>query len=177
MLFLFVIMLLVGGVLALGFLLPDKVRIERETLIEAPADTVFGLISDFKKWESWSPWAALDPDAEYDFSGEGVGARMVWKSDKREVGNGAQEIIALQAPTKMVTALDFGEMGRARATFDIEPSGPNAVVKWSLDTNMREGVPLHKQPMATFMSFMMDKWVGKSYEDGLASLKDRAEGR
>ena len=164
-------------VIVLGFLLPDKVHVERDTVIDAPADVVFGLISDFGEWECWSPWARIDPDAEYIYSGEGVGQKMVWKSDHQEVGSGSQEITALSPPSRMVTKLDFGDMGRGEATFTITPEGQSSKVVWALDTNMREGVPALRQPMATYMGFFMDKFMDKPYTEGLANLKAEAEKR
>lgn len=167
--------ILILAVLVFGFLWPDKVHVEREAVIDAPPEKIFGLISDFGEWDKWSPWAKLDPNAKYEYSGEGVGQRMAWTSEMREVGSGSQEIIAMSAPRQLTTALDFGEMGRAKATFDIEPMGEASKVTWSLDTNMREGVPALKQPMATFFGFFMDKMIGKTYEEGLANLKGVAE--
>ncbi|MEM9704675.1 MAG: SRPBCC family protein [Pseudomonadota bacterium] len=163
----------VAGVL--GFTLPDRVHVERSVRISAPPETVFALISDFKAWDRWSPWAALDPNAEYSFSGDGVGQKMSWRSDTREVGDGSQEITVLEAPTKMVTALDFGDMGGGFATFDVAATETGSEVKWSMDTNMREGVPVPMKPVATFLGFFMDGMIGGTYENGLASLKREAE--
>jgi len=166
---------LILTLLVLGFLLPDKVHVERETVIDATPDKIFNLISNFREWEKWSPWADLDPNTQYEYSGDGVGQHMQWSSDSREVGSGSQKILELNAPSRMMTALDFGDMGKARATFTIEPMGEASKVVWSLDTNMRDGVPVMKQPMATFFGLFMDKMLGKSYEDGLAKLKATAE--
>jgi len=162
-------------IIVLGFLLPDKVHVERDTVIDAVPEKVFALISDFNEWEKWSPWAAMDPNAKYEMSGEGVGQRMAWTSDVREVGSGSQEIVEINPPRKLVTKLEFGEMGGAHATFDVEPMGESSKVTWSLDTKMRDGVPTFKQPMATFMGFFMDKFMDKPYTEGLAKLKQIAE--
>ncbi len=170
-----ILLVAILAIIVLGFLLPDKVHVERDTVIDAPPEKVFALISDFKEWDKWSPWAAMDPNAKYEMSGEGVGQRMAWTSDVREVGSGSQEITEINPPRKMVTALDFDEMGQAHATFDVEPMGEASKVTWSLDTKMREGVPIHKQPMATFMGFFMDKFMDKPYTEGLAKLKQVAE--
>ncbi|MEL7486474.1 MAG: SRPBCC family protein [Pseudomonadota bacterium] len=170
-----IILVLALAAIVLGYLWPDKVHVERDVIIDAPTEKVFGLISDFHAWEQWSPWAKMDPNAKYEITGSGVGHRMAWTSEERNVGSGAQEIIELKEPSRMVTALDFGEMGKAKATFKIEPAGQASKVTWALDTHMREGVPPLRQPMATFFGFFMEKWIGKSYEDGLADLKKVAE--
>ncbi|MEO1137538.1 MAG: SRPBCC family protein [Pseudomonadota bacterium] len=164
------------AIVALGFVLPDKAHIEREIVINAPQEEVFTLISDFGEWDRWSPWAKLDPDAEYSYSGSGVGQRMEWTSEHPEVGNGAQEITALAEPSRVVTALDFGDMGQAEASFTLEPAEGGATrVVWSFDSNMRKGVPVHMKPVSTYMGFFMDGFLGPAYEEGLANLKREAE--
>ncbi|GJL95185.1 MAG: polyketide cyclase [Hyphococcus sp.] len=170
-----IIAIVVVAFVLFAFFWPDKVHVERETIINAAPDAVFAHISDFNKWDAWSPWAKLDPNAKYTMTGSGVGQRMEWESEKRDVGSGSQEIIVLDTPNKMVTKLDFGSMGGGMATFDVKPSGNGTKVVWALDTNMREGVPLHMKPMATIFSFMMDGMLGKQYEQGLADLKTVVE--
>lgn len=163
-------------VVLLGFFLPDRVHLERETTINAPQEEVYALISDFEQWDRWSPWAKLDPDADYTLTGSGVGQRMEWKSDHPDVGNGSQEITAMSPPESLTTHLDFGDMGQADAIFTLSPAGKNATnVVWSFDTNMREGVPIYMQPMSTYFGFMMDGMLGPQYEEGLANLKREAE--
>ncbi len=163
-------------VIGLGFVLPDRAEVERQIIVNAPQEEVFALISDFGEWERWSPWAQIDPDAEYTLSGEGVGQKMEWKSDHREVGSGSQVVTVLDPPALMTTDLDFGDMGRAKAHFRLVPTTEgNTRVIWSLETNMREGVPLRMQPMSTYMGFFMDDFMGPVYEEGLANLKRVAE--
>ena len=101
---------------------------------------------------------------------------MEWKSDHPDVGNGAQEITALNAPNSVSAALDFGDMGRADATFTLSPAGDGTTkVVWGFDTNMREGVPIYMQPMSTYFRFFMEGMLGPQYEQGLANLKEVAE--
>lgn len=46
---------------------------------------------------------------------------------------------------------------------------------WSLDSDMREGVPLLMQPISTYFGFLMDGMIGPDYETGLQNLKALAE--
>ncbi|MEM9495743.1 MAG: SRPBCC family protein [Pseudomonadota bacterium] len=171
------IVALIAILIVLGFVLPDKVHVERETVIAAPQEEVFALISDFGAWDAWSPWAKIDPDAKYTLTGAGVGQKMAWQSDHPKVGNGSQEITELEAPSRLVTQLEFDGMGVAEATFKLSPAADGATkVVWSLDTAMREGMAIHMQPMATYMGFFMDDMVGKDYARGLENLKKVAEG-
>jgi uncharacterized protein YndB with AHSA1/START domain len=163
-------------VFGLGFVLPDKAHVERDIVINAPPEKVFALVSDFNQWNRWSPWADIDPNAAYDISGTGVGHRMSWTSGDPNVGNGVQTVTALDPPSRLVTHLEFGDMGKADATFTLTPAGEATRVVWSLNSKMRDGVPFIMQPMATYMGFFMDGMVGKDYEKGLARLKAAAEG-
>lgn len=162
-------------VVGLGFALPDKAHVERDIVINAPPEKVFALVSDFNQWNRWSPWADLDPNAAYEITGAGVGHRMSWTSKDPNVGNGVQTVTAIEPPSRLVTHLEFGDMGKADATFTITPEGGSTRVVWSLDSKMRDGVPFLMQPMATYMGFFMDGMLGKDYEKGLANLKRLAE--
>lgn len=168
---------LIAVVVALGFLLPDKVRVERSVLIDAPRETVFALVGDFNRWHEWSPWADIDPNTQYSIAGAGLGQTMSWSSKDPKVGSGAQVITEYDPPAKMKTQLSFGEMGGGVATMTLTEENGGTRVAWMLDTRMREGVPLVWKPMSTYMGFFMDGMIGKDYEKGLAKLKAAAEGQ
>ena len=159
-----------------GFVLPSQVHVEREALIGASPDQIFAEISDFNNWNVWSPWANIDPDSTLTVTGEGVGQTMSWHSDNPEVGSGTQQVTALAAPRLVKNHLDFGDMGEADTAFLLEPVGDATRVIWSLDTDMRKGVPLLNKPMSTYFGFLMDSIVGTKYEEGLANLKLIMEG-
>jgi len=67
-------------------------------------------------------------------------------------------------------------MGESDTAFLLEPVGDATRVIWSLDTDMRKGVPLLNMPMSTYFGFLMDSIVGTKYEEGLANLKLIMEG-
>jgi uncharacterized protein YndB with AHSA1/START domain len=165
------LLILVG----LGFVLPDKAHVERSVVVNAPPEKVFALVSDFNQWSRWSPWADLDPNTAYEITGSGVGHRMSWSSKDPNVGSGVQTVTAIESPSRLVTHLEFGEMGKADATIALTPEGDATKVVWSLDAKMRDGVPFWMKPMSTYMGFFMDGMVGRDYEKGLARLKAAAE--
>ncbi len=166
---------LLVGAIALGFILPSHVHVEREAFIAATPDTIFPLVSDFNRWEDWSPWASKDPNASMKINGTGVGQVMTWSSENPEVGSGSQEIVELVADQRLKTHLEFGDRGRADATFVMEPTANETLVTWALDIDMREGVPIWQQPISTYMGFFMDSMMGPEYEAGLQNLKAIAE--
>jgi uncharacterized protein YndB with AHSA1/START domain len=158
---------------ALGFVLPDARHVERSAVINAPAEKVYALVADLNATDKWQPWAAMDPEMTQEITGAGIGQKQVWKSKK--LGDGSQEIVGLNPPTGVDYSLDFGDMGRATAAIRLEPVAAGVKATWTLDTRMRDGVPIYMQPMSTYMGFFMDQMVGKDYEKGLAELKRLAE--
>lgn len=159
----------------IGFALPSQVHVERSLLISAPPTEIFPLVSDFNQWDTWSPWADMDPNAEMTISGSGVGQTMQWRSDDPQVGSGTQEVTGLEPPNQVTTHLDFGDQGVANATLKLTPKDDDTLVSWTLDTDMREGVPTLMQPISTYFGFFMDSMIGKDYEAGLSNLKSLAE--
>jgi len=167
--FLIRLIILIAILVGIGLIIPSTHHVERSIVIDAPPDKVWTHIATFKAWESWSPWYARDPDAEFTYSGEGVGQTAVWKSDNRQVGSGSQEVTTFDAPSKFVTALDFGGHGQAVATFDLVPEASGTRVTWALDSESGNNL------IARYFGLMLDKMVGLDYETGLANLKIIAE--
>ncbi|NJN24474.1 MAG: SRPBCC family protein [Acaryochloridaceae cyanobacterium RL_2_7] len=158
-----------------GFLLPGQAHVERDILIAANPEQIFPYIGDFHAWNNWSPWAKMDSNAEFSLTGEGLGQRMEWKSDNPDVGDGAQEVIAFEAPKMMKTHLEFEGQGMADATFDLQPQNDGTLVTWSLDSNLSEKTPFLLKPISNYFAVMMDSMVGPQYEIGLSSLKKLVE--
>ncbi len=158
--------------LAIAYILPGRVEVERATVIDAPPAEVFELVNGFAHFNRWSPWYERDPEGDYRIEGpeRGVGARMVWASDQPDVGAGSQEIIE-SVPDRLVrTRLDFGEMGDAKARFEIQPRGEDRThLVWGFETD------LGLNPVSRYFGLMFERWIGPDYEYGLARLKTLAE--
>ncbi len=171
---------IVFGVLALlfglGFLLPAHAHVERSLVMNASPEQIFAQVSDFNAWFAWSPWASMDPDAQLTVEGSGVGQRMIWSSENPQVGEGSQVVTALESPSHFETHLEFDGQGLAEAAFDLAPTAEGQTqVTWSLDAEMRAGVPFVMKPVSTYMGFLMDGMVGGDYETGLQNLKTVVE--
>ncbi len=164
---LFVILVVVA------FFLPEKSTVSRSVEISAPPEAVYAKIDNFQSFNQWSPWAAIDPDTRYDFSGpeSGTGAVMEWASDNPHVGSGRQEIIAAEPGRSLTTSLEFGGQGNAQANFLLEPVSGGTRVSWGFETHWGYN------PIGRYMGLMMDDWVGGDYEKGLAALKSLVEGQ
>ena len=165
------ISLLVMLLVVVAFSLPQQITVARSMVINAPEADVFAYLNNYRRFNEWSPWAARDPEAKYVFSGpeEGKGARMEWSSDNPEVGSGAQEIVESQPGALVRVSLDFGDMGKGGATFQLEPSGAGTRVIWAFNTDVGNN------PMRRWMGLMFDRWIGADYEEGLERLKKVVE--
>jgi uncharacterized protein YndB with AHSA1/START domain len=159
-------------VLILAATKPDTFRIERSATIDAPAERIFSVLSDFHQWTGWSPWEHKDPALKRSYSGaeRGKGAIYGWEGNK-DVGTGRMEILEANAPSKLAIKLDFFKPFEAHNTaeFTMLPQGGATNVHWVM------------HGPATFMSKVMqvfinlDKMVGKDFETGLSNLKRLTE--
>lgn len=168
-----VLVVLVGAVALLalvGVFLPASVHVERSIEIDSPPANVFTLLNGFSRFNDWSPWAGLDPAAEYRYEGPetGVGASMHWTGDE-SVGTGSQVIVTSEPYSLIETELDFGAQGTARAAWHLEPIDGGTRVTWAMDAEF--GWDL----VGRYFGLMLDRWVGGDYEKGLAKLKSLAE--
>ena len=150
-----------------AYLLPDRVKVERSVQIDRPAASVFAVVNNLSRFNEWSPWYGLDPNAEYRFEGpaSGPGATLHWAGND-DVGAGTLRIVASEAPTRVATQVAFeGFPEPADGVFIIEPISPiTSRVTWAFETAL-------SGPMARWFGLLMPKYIGADYEKGLAQLK------
>jgi len=94
-----VLVIAIVAVLILAATKPDRFRVQRAALIDAPAEKVFPLIADFHEWRKWSPWEDRDPGLKRTYGGaaRGKGAVYAWEGN-RNVGSGRMEILEAESP-------------------------------------------------------------------------------
>ena len=157
-------------VVVMGFLMPRQVHVERSIVINAPQAQLFDALNSFKRFNEFSPWAALDPDTQYTYEGpeSGVGAKMSLVSSDPELGSGTNEIVESRSPDLIRTRLNFGGQP-AEATFTFEPADRTTRVTWGFDGD------LGNNPVMRLVGLMFDKWIGEDYEKGLARMKQVME--
>lgn len=166
------VFLAVAGVLAMAATRPDTFHIERRMTTSAPPDKVFAMISDFSKWQIWSPWEKLDPGMKRTVSANpaGVGATYAWDGNK-DVGAGNMAITKAEAPTTVVVALNFQRPMESSnvATFTITPKDTGSDVVWAMDGPM----PFISKVFDVIVG--LDAVIGPDFERGLTQLKAEAE--
>ena len=155
-----------------AYLLPAKVHVERSLQMNCSPEAAFTLVNDLKQWDKWSPWHGMDPNTQWEFSGEqaiGAGAWYTWKSEHPKVGNGKLTIMEVKANEYIKTQMEFEGMSPASAEYFFTPNDSGILVRWTMDSDMG------MNPIARYMGLMMDKFVGTDYEKGLAKMKEVAE--
>jgi uncharacterized protein YndB with AHSA1/START domain len=87
---------------------PSEFSVELTATMAAPPETVFEQVNDFHKWEAWSPWAKLDPDAKIAFEGppSGAGTIMTWDGNNK-VGQGKMTLTESQPNDLVKIKVDF----------------------------------------------------------------------
>ncbi len=151
---------------------PSNFSVSRDILIDAARNDIFQHVNNLKKWERWSPWAKLDPDAKSEFEGaeEGIGALMRWDGNK-DVGQGSMEIIESMPPEFIKFQLVFLKpmQGTSYATFRFDVENDKTRVTWTMTG--------HNNYIAKAVGLIMncDKMIGGYFETGLKNLKTLAE--
>lgn len=167
-----ILVVIIAAVLVYAAIQPNDFVVTRSAGIKAPAEAIFPLINDFRRWPEWSPYEKLDPDLKRTLSGAdgGKGAAYAWEGNSK-AGKGRMEITG-SAPSSLVSLkLDFEKPFRANNTvdFSLTPSGDGTTVTWA----MRGARPFIAKLMGLFMNF--DNLIGKDFEAGLDNLRRATE--
>lgn len=111
-----------------GFLLPSSRHVENSVETNRKLTIVYDTISSFRRFDDWNTLALRDPGMDMQLSGpeQGVGAKLSYDSDVKEVGEGSWEIIEA-VPNKSVTfRINNDKVGSNKVTkFILEPTGRN----------------------------------------------------
>ena len=160
------------GSVALVATRPPEFRVARTATIAAPASAVFAQVNDFHNWETWNPWARIDPAMKQAYEGApaGPGAVYTWAGNK-EVGEGRMTLTESRPNDLIRIRLEFLKpfRGTSLAEFTFRPEGDQTVVTWSM-TGQNNFIA-----KAVHLFMDMDKMVGGNFEKGLAQMKSVVE--
>jgi len=169
---LIIVLALVVIVVLLGLIGADSYRVERSTVITASPEQIYPYVSNLSSQQAWGPWLEMDKNATSRLEGTDGTIGAVWKWEGDTIGNGTQEIVALDPNKNVGTKLTFSNwMGESSAdnTFTLEPTAAGTKVSWAvIGKNGFVGKLKSK-----FMS--MDDWLGPMFEKGLTNMKSMVE--
>jgi uncharacterized protein YndB with AHSA1/START domain len=147
---------------------PSDFRVEKSATIAAPPAEVFAQVNDLHKWDAWSPWAKLDPDAKVAFEGPepGQGAAMAWSGNDK-VGEGKMTIVESRPDDLVKLKVDFVKPfeGTSNSEFGFKPEADKTAVTWAMSA--------HHSFLEKAMCLVMNgkKMIGDDMEKGLAQMK------
>jgi hypothetical protein len=162
------VLVLIFAAVALG--LPAHVTVARSVVINAPEYAIFPYLNNLRRFSTWSPWAARDPNMKVTYSGppEGVGSKLVWESDEPSVGSGSLEIVESEQSKSVGMSADLNGL-EGTSGFDLAPAGSGSKVTWTF------GYATGSSPLKRWKALMLDGFVGAEYSKGLEKLKARVE--
>lgn len=159
--------MLIAVFLAFIALQPSDFRVTRTVDIPVTSDVVFAQVNDLHKWEAWSPWAKLDPQAKSTFAGPaaGVGASMTWSGNDK-VGEGTMTIVESRPNELVRLKLEFRKPFQATNEAELRFSGDGkpTTVDWSMSGRNN----FLFKAVGIFMN--CDKMLGDQFDQGLANL-------
>ncbi len=165
---------IVAVVLGVDSFLPVEYHVERSITINAPASEIFPHVNDFHKWEAWSPWLKIDPDAKITYEGPeaGKGAIFRWKGNDK-AGEGSMTILASEPNERIKIKLEFLKPfeGSAETDLTFKEENQKTVVTWSISGDQ----DLLGKTFHVFLD--RDKMIAENYDEGLASMKAVVEAK
>jgi len=159
---------IVGLCVVIG-LQPSTFSVQRSATMAAPPAEVFSQVNDLKAWHEWSPWSKLDPNPRTTVStpSAGKGANFAWAGND-EIGEGRLTILESRPDERVDIEQAFIRpfAGKARMEFTLAPERSGTKVTWTM-TGTHD---FFGKAMCLFVD--MDAVMGKSFEQGLANMKD-----
>jgi hypothetical protein len=163
-----VLMALFGVLCSIVAMQPAEFKVARSATFKATPAAVFEQVNDFHKWQAWSPWAKLDPNARgvYDGPSSGESSTFSWEGNS-DVGEGNMTIVESKPNELVRIRLEFIEPFAATndVTMKVEPQGDDTKLTWSMEGK--------NNFFGKAIGLVMDceKMCGDDFEKGLANMK------
>lgn len=151
---------------------PDTFSVTRSVTMQAPIEDIFDQVNDFHKWQAWSPWAEMDPNAKIAYDGEAAGKGAIFKWDgNSDVGTGTLTIMKSQPYSVIEMRLDFEKpmQGTNYAAFKFDTDGKQTIVTWTM---LGKANFISK---AIGLVMNCEKIVGEQFDKGLNNIKKIVE--
>ncbi len=162
---------LVAVVLFLALLpaaLSPKVQIERSIEISSDVEKTHLFLADLSNFPYWNPFAAEDPTSKTEVREKGVGSSFSWVGEK--TGEGRMTVSAIVPDQAVKVNLEF-----------FKPMPGTAISEWQtskLESGGTKVTWVFEQDLSypkRYLGLFMDTLMGKTFENGLLSLKKHIE--
>ena len=166
------VIVILGIYIAVCAFMPKEFKVERSTVINAPAASVFEEINDFNNMQHWSPWIEYDPNIQIKV--EGIigepGYKYSWRSDNDKVGKGSLTRKHTEANKSVSNDLFFEDFKmHSNVDLTLEETVEGTKVTWT-----NSGIlPFMMRPMCA----KMERVMAPDLEKGLQRLKNYSEAK
>lgn len=148
---------------------PENAHIEKSIVINAPADSIFPQVSNYRNFSVWSPWTKMDPEVKQSFDEPqaSVGSTMTWDGPK--TGKGLMKIEEIEDHQRVKSSMTFGGYdGKFYSEFILTPAENGTRVTWTYEG---PNAGLTGKAMWVIMGSMLSS----QYDQGLKDLKELVE--
>lgn len=160
--------------LVIALFVDRNYSVERNVIINKPIAEVFDYVRYLKNQDNFSKWAMMDPEMQKWYRGTDgqPGFVSAWKSEKKNVGAGEQEILRIEEDKRIDYELRFLEPFESTQQAYITTTAIDSMqtrVAWRFNGHMAYPSNL----MLLFMDF--EEIVGDDFQTGLDKLKNELE--
>lgn len=160
--------------LVIALFVDRNYSVERNVIINKPIAEVFDYVRYLKNQDNFSKWAMMDPEMQKWYHGTDgqPGFVSAWKSEKKNVGAGEQEILRIEEDKRIDYELRFLEPFESTQQAYITTTAIDSMqtrVAWGFNGHMAYPSNL----MLLFMDF--EEIVGDDFQTGLDKLKNELE--
>ncbi|MBD1395918.1 SRPBCC family protein [Pontibacter sp. JH31] len=151
--------------------LPRHIYIQRDILIQAPAEAAYEQISDIRNWPNWLPGHHHEPARAVMQASQphGIGTKHSWVSQRSGIKPGVVTIVSAEPHKRLVTNLEFEGEEKAHSTFTLLETAEGTLLTWHFEKYMGD------HPLRKFSGLLLDSTLGEEFEDGLENIKREVE--
>ena len=158
--------------LIVGLVLPSERHLSESVETNRKMNIVFDTINSLRRFKDWNPLFLRDPRLKTELSGPGagVGAKLSYSSDVKQIGNGSWEIVESEPGKKVKYALENPQRGSDKfMTFTLKPTGKGAV-KRNIEITQEYDVNYGWNLFGRYAGLYVKRHVGDDIKLGLSRL-------
>ncbi len=164
--------IVIALMLIVGILLPSSRHLSESVETNRKMTIVFDTINSLRRFKDWNPMVLRDPQAKFELSGptSGVGAKLSWDSDVKQVGSGSWEIIESVPGRSVKYAIENERRGHDKVTeFTLTPTGRGAV-KRNVEITQTYDVQYGWNLIGRYAGLYVSRNVGDDMKYGLSRM-------
>lgn len=156
-------------VVAVGFLLPRELKVERNLRLKADPAYLFDQVNVIRNWSNWSPWLLQDTAMQVTFIGQsGKDAGFNWIDPSRKNFQGMLIIRFSRAPDSIQFEVDLGKSIYLNSYLTIKGRKDTCQLSWKTVLQM------NKNPFLRYLRYFIKQKVVRDIEVSLANLESAA---